>query len=1818
MNRIKLLILLLVSLMLSNDLKAQGEIVVTGSIPAIETASCTFDENDYALAPSEVMGYLASVGVTASSDCAGGYQVQCVLTDLDETSCAYTAVRHFIFWNDCDYLDLEQPITVKKRSSIKGTLNAMTVPNSCSFNPSDYSLDEEQAVAYLINSGFEFEDECLEDMAFVCLITDVAETECAFTCQRNFMFFNQCDTEGVTISQTITMYKGYRHEEFALADITMDAASLEEGGFPGKYDTDAIRDHIEACGFPFPPCWTGYSAYYEDPVESWNSNFCERSFNVTFVIDHDDEVLIHCGLTPRFLVHQTVILSPQAVEQNGDLLGDITNIGNCEDASSTPPIEDIKDFAELGVTFSNYTHDFAFEITYVDEPQETDDCTKSEVMRTYTIDYNCSEPPFHTELTQFITNLKAIRVFGMLDTQYIDEGDEPETYETLSDLRTKVKGFNLYYSCEESDLEVSYHDETNYLGNPDMTLRWYVVKSSTCDKLKDSISQIIQTVIKEPSGFHLDGYTDTTNDDTNDGTATLSRPSYFMCEDCAGCPERQLFMVRWTNLTEDKIYETDPTDEACNIYFIDSLCGGKYKVEVFPICGDEGVDQSSPIFSDNFEIKAAKTDLYVTFGVRYYSFGCYASAFGLHLYKYDYSQLNYTPDEDFFPCDPPEGVHYDGSSGLESLTGYRFHHGYTIDIHSSKHLYRWDIEGGTTDFDYNELHSAGSDYGMTFEEWVAKYQAEYQQHFTVAKGTKGMPRAFIFKMYNFEGDKLLKSKREEFFHEELKCSNDPNEIFGPSGYTNADSTIVQMINATDDLNYTIQFENDPEFATAAAARVKITCPLDDHADPTTFRLGNFGFGSYTFEVPPMASYYNNRIIIDSLDFWLDVTASIAVPENEAYWIFQTIDPATGVAPIDSLGFLPVNDTLVGNGEGFVTFTVSPKPGENKALIQTNDSIVEVAEIIFDENEVVPTNRYKNVFDATAPTSVIVCDTTGAFANRVLNIGFDASDDAGGSGVQYINLYASIDRNGFELVGTIQPDSIFAYPLVNGSHFEFIGLATDNVGNKEPNKSYPELTYSFGVPPTDLKLDNKVFAENDVIGTLIGNFSTVDDQNTDFFVYSLVDGAGSDDNSMFRIEDNQLKTNYDFRCYGTYEYNIRVRTTDVTSEYLEKAFVLSATPTEEIQTVYKDENLCPGQKIYFGGEDLTTAGVYWDTLSTVHGCDSIVCLRVTMLPAPVTTLVNDEVCFGEDYTDNGFDLTAENLAVLASGWTMESDYVLYLDNYVENLDGCSDTTRLTLTLHPSYESVTNAEVCQSDLPYVFFGMPFFEDTVVVRDLRTVIGCDSTVVLNLTVNPYSTQSKGLNQGWNWYSTYIDQRDGQGLADLEEALGTQGVLIKSQSEFVQYYPDHGIWYGSLKEIDNKSTYMIQTNGNVTANLLGCYSDDDTITLRPGWSWIGYPVPNDMYLSQISTAISGYPSDGDLIKSNQGFSIYDADHGMWSGSLSVLHPGDGLMYNSLSTGNKYIYYPNHSRVQGQLIEIPEVHWTHNIHQYAENITIVGLIELDGAPIESDSLEVGVFCNGEGRGSGRAFYLPDLDAFRIFLTVHGEEGDQLEFRLFDHNRDKERRIRCAQQLTFHADDRYGDLRNPYLIHFGTDYDKLIVAEICEGHCYEENGFHVCQPGTYFHELIGKQGNDSIVRLDLFVNPAFYEERTVVAVEFPFLYDDLTFDRPGTYSLPYETMHGCDSIMVYQVVPSEGARELLVSPVPANTSQRVTLFFPFTRAEQQGLKVEVYTLTGSLLQTVNPTNYPIELNPFPTAGTYMVKITMGTGEVLAGKIIVKH
>lgn len=97
-------------------------------------------------------------------------------------------------------------------------------------------------------------------------------------------------------------------------------------------------------------------------------------------------------------------------------------------------------------------------------------------------------------------------------------------------------------------------------------------------------------------------------------------------------------------------------------------------------------------------------------------------------------------------------------------------------------------------------------------------------------------------------------------------------------------------------------------------------------------------------------------------------------------------------------------------------------------------------------------------------------------------------------------------------------------------------------------------------PTGLSISDSEFEENLPLNTAILTIETIDN-SADEFVYSLVDGAGSDDNYRFRIDGNQLVTRDFFDKEQTASVSVRIRTTDPVGSF-EQSFTLEVTDVNE--------------------------------------------------------------------------------------------------------------------------------------------------------------------------------------------------------------------------------------------------------------------------------------------------------------------------------------------------------------------------------------------------------------------------------------------------------------------------------------------------------------------------------------------------------------------------------------------------------------------------------------------------------------------------------
>ena len=162
----------------------------------------------------------------------------------------------------------------------------------------------------------------------------------------------------------------------------------------------------------------------------------------------------------------------------------------------------------------------------------------------------------------------------------------------------------------------------------------------------------------------------------------------------------------------------------------------------------------------------------------------------------------------------------------------------------------------------------------------------------------------------------------------------------------------------------------------------------------------------------------------------------------------------------------------------------------------------------------------------------------------------------------------------------------------------------------------------------------------------------------------------------------------------------------------------------------------------------------------------------------------------------------------------------------------------------------------------------------------------------------QTITLNKGWSWMSTYLDVD----LAQLEAALGTNGLTIVSQNGAVSYLPGVG-WDGNISDLDLSKMYMVHTSAAIELVLNSAPVDPATteITLAPGYNWIGYPVSQSL---NINYALSGLnPTIGDVIKSESAMAMYTGT--AWVGSLTFLEPGKGYIYRSNASQEKTFTFP-------------------------------------------------------------------------------------------------------------------------------------------------------------------------------------------------------------------------------------------------------------------------------------------------------------------------
>ena len=125
----------------------------------------------------------------------------------------------------------------------------------------------------------------------------------------------------------------------------------------------------------------------------------------------------------------------------------------------------------------------------------------------------------------------------------------------------------------------------------------------------------------------------------------------------------------------------------------------------------------------------------------------------------------------------------------------------------------------------------------------------------------------------------------------------------------------------------------------------------------------------------------------------------------------------------------------------------------------------------------------------------------------------------------------------------------------------------------------------------------------------------------------------------------------------------------------------------------------------------------------------------------------------------------------------------------------------------------------------------------------------------------------------------------------------------------------------------------------------------------------------------------------------------------------------------------------------------------YPNSMFMIGVVTIDGVEQTSPRLELGAFCNGECRGT--TFPVYEEGHWLYYITIGGDSGDDLTFRLYDHDSQQELNLHCFNEIPF---VHYGliGLDDPYEVLFASLFTVSAVVN-------PEDAGTVSGTGTYIN-----------------------------------------------------------------------------------------------------------------------------------------------------------
>lgn len=559
----------------------------------------------------------------------------------------------------------------------------------------------------------------------------------------------------------------------------------------------------------------------------------------------------------------------------------------------------------------------------------------------------------------------------------------------------------------------------------------------------------------------------------------------------------------------------------------------------------------------------------------------------------------------------------------------------------------------------------------------------------------------------------------------------------------------------------------------------------------------------------------------------------------------------------------------------------------------------------------------------------------------------------------------------------------------------------------------------------------------------------------------------------------------------------------------------------IDSVTVSDTICLGDSLSFGGQSLTTGGIYFHTFTNVNGCDSVVelSLIVNQLPTITAMTSQDTICVGQDvllYGTGGISYVWDN-NVSDSVPTSITQTTTY--NVVgKGANGCFNTDTIAIVL--STDSIPQITISVADSMLCDGEGTSFTSSV------------TNGLVNVT---YQWKRNGNNVGTG-LTTYTSQSTSTNDGDIitceitvsnvcaSSAISNPITLNVGSVDTVSL--TQTICQGDTLVLGSQQLY---TSGSYSETLQNVYGCDSVVELQlmvnPVESTVltGTICEGDNYMF----AGTMYQQSGTYYDSLQTSKGCDSIVSL----VLVVKPIERTTINSfICSGDSYLFAGNQLTASGT---------------YTETLTgsnsCDSIITLELIVGGTDTLVTAdIICSGDSLEFGSQVLLTQGTYTETFTSTGGCDSIvSLELTVINSTFSQISETICANSSV--------EFDGQTLTNSGVYYDTLINAEgcdsiitfnltvndvyvdtlvqsVCFGDDYTFGGMVYNQAGVYVDSLQSINGCDSIVYLDLDIKtPDTVSVMESICNGTSYVFGSQTITQPGTYTEVFQNIYGCDS-----------------------------------------------------------------------------------------------